>query len=165
MEPLNKSRSPSAPLFAGGDGVAAMAGQPAARRGFRSPCAAGRPSGGPKGRAGCVAAHCVVGKPHGFPAPCHHALLGFSGLPGLAQRFPMPVVLLIIRRRGAIDNAFRRSAERPRPVVAAAADGPHRGRLSGGRHRLCGLKAGANWRFATDGAQVKLRRLHPTFDA
>ena len=62
-EPLNKSRSPSAPLFAGGDGVAAMAGQPAARRGFRSPCAAGRPSGGPAGRAGCVAAPCVGPRP------------------------------------------------------------------------------------------------------
>ncbi len=47
-EPLNKSRSPSAPPFAGGDGVAAMGSQAAARRGFRSPHAAGRPSGGPK---------------------------------------------------------------------------------------------------------------------
>ncbi len=51
-EPLNQSRSPSAPLFAGGDGVAAMPRRAAARRGFRSPCAAGRPPRGPKGCAG-----------------------------------------------------------------------------------------------------------------
>ena len=58
-EPLNKSRSPSAPAVCErrwrcGHGKASR------RAGaFHSPCAAGRPSGGPKGRAGCVAAHCV----------------------------------------------------------------------------------------------------------
>ena len=86
-EPLNKSRSPSAPLLAGGDGVAAMARRAAARRGLRSPHAAGRPSGGPKRCASYVAAHCVV------PATrLRRALpsrpLGSSGLPGLVQRFP-----------------------------------------------------------------------------
>ena len=29
---------------------------------------------GLKGGAGYVAAHCVGGPPHGFAAPCHHAL-------------------------------------------------------------------------------------------
>ena len=86
-EPLNKSRSPSAPLFAAADGVAAMEEQPAARRGFHSPPVAGRPSGGPKGRAGCVAAHCV-----GPATRLRRALpsrpLGSSGLPGLVQRSP-----------------------------------------------------------------------------
>ena len=86
-EPLNKSRSPSAPLFVGGDGVAAVGGRAAARWGFRSLHAAGRPSGGPKGRAGCVAAHCV-----GPATRLRRALpsrpLGSSGLPGLVQRFP-----------------------------------------------------------------------------
>ena len=51
-EHVNRSRSHSAPLFTAGCGVAAMGTQPAGQREFQGPPAAGRPSGGPKGRAG-----------------------------------------------------------------------------------------------------------------
>ena len=98
-EPLNKPRPSSAPLFVGGDGVAAMGRRPGAGRGSHSPPAAGCPSGEPKGRAGCVAAHCVRPAARLRRAPCRHALwvplsfrglfrgsLGGLGLPGGAER-------------------------------------------------------------------------------
>ena len=86
-EPLNKSRSPSASLFAGGDGVAAKGRRPAEQRAFHGPHAAGHPSGGPKGRWLCCGSLCG-----GQATRLGHALpsrpLGASGLPGLVQRFP-----------------------------------------------------------------------------
>ena len=54
-----QARSPCAPLFAAGDGVAARGRQPAARQGLHSSHAAGRPWGGPLGACG-VAAHFVA---------------------------------------------------------------------------------------------------------
>ena len=72
-EPLNKSRSPSAPLSAAGDGVAAMEGDPQ-RRGdcaVRAPRSALR-----EGLKGALAVLRLIVwcLPHGFAAPCHHAL-------------------------------------------------------------------------------------------
>ena len=64
-EPVNKSRSPSAPLFAGGTGAAPMGRQSVARRRFRSPPAAGCLSGGLKGCAGSVASQAAPIKARG----------------------------------------------------------------------------------------------------
>ena len=81
-------RHPGASGFAGGGGAAAMGRRPAARRELHSPRAAGRPSGGPEGRAGCVAAHCVGGQATRLRRVLPSRLLGASGFPGLVQRFP-----------------------------------------------------------------------------
>ena len=97
-EPLNRSRSPSTPLSTVGDGVTASARRPTARRGFRGPPGAGRPSGGPKGRLRCCgslhrACHTQGGatRPGAKWARNSHTYLrditlGSYGLPGLVHR-------------------------------------------------------------------------------
>ena len=67
-EPMSKSRSPSALLFAGGDGVAAMGRRPAARREFHSPHT---PRGAFREGGGLAVLRLIVrGLPHGVVAPC-----------------------------------------------------------------------------------------------
>ena len=123
-EPLNESRSPSAPLFAGGDGVAVMGRQPAARRGLRSPRAAGRPSGGPKGRAACVAAPCVGPATRLRRAlPSRH--LSSSELPGLVQRFPS---VPSRKQVGFVAGPFRLPARRDDALWRAPHKEEQRGR-------------------------------------
>ncbi len=72
-EPLNKSRSPSAPLFAGGAGVAAKGRRPAEQGHSTVRAPRGALREGLKG-ALAVLRLIVWDLPHGFAAPCHHAL-------------------------------------------------------------------------------------------